>query len=219
MPLLLACSEAHDALFDLVPSSHSGINFKNQITESAEFNVLTEEYIFNGGGVAIADFNRDGLKDIFFAGNQVSNQLYLNKGNLQFKEVSMEAAVSAYDRWCTAVSITDINADGWPDIYVCAAMSENPLKRKNLLFVHSGLNENGIPIFKEMAENYGVADMGNAMGSVFFDYDKDGLLDLYIVNNEQLKSLPTNYRPKIVDGSAKGNDRLYKNNGNGTFSD
>jgi len=216
--LLLSCRQKEQKLFKPVPSSHSGITFNNAITESDTFNILTDEYIFNGGGVAVADFNNDGLPDLFFTGNQVGNKIYLNQGGLKFKDITEISGIEASETWSTGVAVVDINGDGLMDVYVTAAMYSEKEKRANLLFVNQGLNEQGIPVFKELAKEYGIADTGNGMGAVFFDYDKDGFLDLYILNNEQSQTIPINYRQKIVDGSAVNNDQLYKNNGNGTFS-
>lgn len=216
---MLSCNERKSTLFSRIPSQHSGIKFNNQIVETDSFNILTSEYIFNGGGVAIGDFNNDGRPDIFFTGNQVQNKLYLNQGDFKFEDVSKEARIGAKDSWNTGVALIDINNDNLLDIYVCAAMLPTDSEKANMLFVNQGLNEDGVPIFKEMAEQYGIADTGNSMGASFFDYDKDGLLDLYVVNNVIIHELPTNYRKKVIDGSAVSNDRLYRNNGDGTFTD
>jgi hypothetical protein len=216
--LLASCKQKEQKLFNAVPSSHTGITFNNSITETDTFNILTDEYIFNGGGVAVADFNNDGLPDLFFTGNQVSNKLYLNQGGLKFKDISEIAGIGDSETWSTGVAIVDVNSDGLMDVYVTAAMYPEKERRANLLFVNQGLNEQGIPVFKELAKEFGIADTGNGMGAVFFDYDKDGFLDLYVLNNEQSQTIPINYRQKIVDGSAINNDQLYKNNGDGTFS-
>ncbi|NNE78513.1 MAG: CRTAC1 family protein, partial [Pricia sp.] len=119
----------------------------------------------------------------------------------------------------TGVAVVDINADGWMDLYVCSAMNTATDKRANLLFINKGLNANGVPEFEEAAAKFGIAETGNSMAATFFDYDKDGFLDLYVLNNEQNHILPTNYRKKITDGSAVSNDRLYHNNGDNTFTD
>lgn len=216
--LIQSCKQKEQKLFKSVRSSHTGIAFNNAITETDTFNILTDEYIFNGGGVAVADFNNDGLPDLFFAGNQVGNKLYLNEGGLKFKDISEIAGIEALETWSTGVAVVDINGDGLMDVYVTAAMYPEKEKRENLLFVNQGMNEKGIPVFKELAKEYGIADTGNGMGAVFFDYDKDGFLDLYVLNNEQSQTIPINYRQKIVDGSAVNNDQLYKNNGDGTFT-
>ena len=219
LSLLYSCGEEETTLFRHLPSDRTGISFNNKILETDSSNILTNEYIFNGGGVAVGDFNNDNKPDLFFSGNQVGNSLYLNEGDFKFRDVSSTAAITAADRWSTGVAVVDINADGWQDIYVCAAMSPTPEKRANMLFVNQGPDDNGIPVFREMAQDYGIAETGNSMGAAFFDYDRDGYLDLYVLNNEQVHTLPTNYRQKITDGSAVSNDRLYHNNGNRTFSD
>lgn len=217
--LISACkNKSHDTLFTLKSSKTTGITFNNQIIETDSANILTEEYIFNGGGVAIGDFNNDGTPDVFFTGNQVPNKLYLNLGGFKFKDVSSVAGIEAKDRWNTGATVVDINTDGLLDIYVCAARETDLSKRANLLFVNQGMDSNGVPRFKELAKQYKIDESGNSMGAAFFDYDKDGLLDLYVLNNEQVHVLPTNYRKKVVDGSAVSNDQLYHNNGDGTFS-
>ncbi|RIV71310.1 VCBS repeat-containing protein [Flagellimonas aequoris] len=217
--LFSSCQKSPKVLFKQMHADKTGISFNNKIVETDSFNILTSEYIFNGGGVAVGDFNNDGKSDILFTGNQVANKLYLNKGDFNFKEVGKESGIGAEDRWCTGVAVVDINLDGWLDAYICTAMNNESEKRKNLLFVNQGLDKNGVPQFREMAAEYGIDDSRNSMNATFFDYDKDGLLDLYVLNNQQTHTLPTNYRPKINDGSAVSNDRLYHNNGDGTFSD
>ncbi|MBD0778799.1 VCBS repeat-containing protein [Maribacter sp. ANRC-HE7] len=216
---VISCQKKDNTLFSKVSSDHSGITFNNKIVETDSFNILTSEYIFNGGGVAVGDFNNDNKQDLFFTGNQVANKLYLNQGDFKFKDVSTESGIEALNKWKTGVSLIDINNDGFLDIYVCAAMFPSSSEMANLLFVNQGLNENGIPTFKEMAKAYGIADTGNSMNATFFDYDKDGFLDLYVLNNTDIHKLPSNYRIKITDGSALSNDRLYHNNGNNTFTD
>uniref|UniRef100_UPI003593A640 FG-GAP repeat domain-containing protein n=1 Tax=Pricia sp. TaxID=2268138 RepID=UPI003593A640 len=213
---LSSCQEKKNTLFSKVSSKDSGITFNNQIIENDSFNILTNEYIFNGGGVAVGDFDNDNRPDLFFTGNQVVNKLYLNQGYLKFKDVSDEAGIEANDRWKTGIAVIDINNDNLLDVYVCAAMLT---EKANMLFVNQGVDENGVPNFKEMARQYGIADTRNSMGATFFDYNNDGLMDLYVLNNVEIHELPTNYRAKITDGSALSNDRLYRNNGNGTFSD
>ena len=215
----LASCTREKTLFELRPSEDTGIDFNNQITESDSFNILTDEYIFNGGGVVVADFDKNGLPDLFFTGNQVANKLYLNKGEFEFEDISSSAGIEAADKWCTGSVAVDINGDGWMDIYVAAAMKLGEGERNNLLFVNQGKNSAGVVTFKEMASQYGIADSGNSMGAAFIDYDLDGDLDLYVLNNEQSSASPTNYREKIIDGSAINNDKFYRNNGDGTFTD
>jgi hypothetical protein len=210
-----ACSPEKDTLFKLADPSDTGIHFSNRITENDTFNILKEEYVYNGGGVGIGDFNRDGLEDVYFTGNMVANALYLNEGNMKFADITEQAGVAGEDRWCSGVAVVDINEDGWQDIYVSATIYKDPQRRKNLLYVNQGLNEQGIPVFKESAEAYGIADDGNSTQAAFFDYDLDGDLDLYVLTNVIDTKLPGSYREKITDGTALNNDRLYRNEGMG----
>jgi enediyne biosynthesis protein E4 len=218
--ILFSCGQSkEDKLFHLLTSRQTGIDFANLIDETDSFNIMTEEFIFNGAGVGVGDFNNDGLPDLFFAGNEVNNRLYLNKGAMKFQDVTDISGVGAANKWSTGVAVVDINEDGWMDVYVAAAMKKDSLERANMLFVHQGLDENGIPVFKEMAAEYGIDDKGYSMSATFFDYNNDGLLDLYVLNNLLVTSLPGVFRDKITDGSAGNNDRLYRNNGDGTFTD
>lgn len=206
-------------LFRLLPPSRTGISFKNQLSESDSLNILNYANIYNGGGVGIGDFNNDGLPDIFLSGNMVSSKLYLNRGNLRFEDITDRAGVGGSGHWCTGATVVDINADGLPDLYVAASFRNDPNLRTNLLYINKGPDHNGIPIFEESAKQYGIADTGYSTIGVFFDYDHDGDLDLYVVTNQlNDPKTPIRFRPKIVDGSALNNDRLYRNNGNGTFT-
>ena len=216
---LTNCEKKQNTLFSLKDPDDTGIHFNNLVTETDSFNILSYEYIYNGGGVGIADFNNDQKQDIFFTGNQVPNKLYLNQGNFKFKDISETANVNVSGRWNSGVAVVDINNDGWMDIYVCATTHPNPENRRNMLFVNQGADSNGQPAFKEMAAEYKIDYDGNSIAAAFFDYDRDGDLDLYILENQKLTNAPTNYRAKIADGSAANNDRLFRNEGNGTFSD
>ncbi|MEO5594571.1 MAG: VCBS repeat-containing protein [Chitinophagaceae bacterium] len=208
-----------NTLFKLLPPSRTGIAFANTITESDSLNILNQANIYNGGGVGVADFNNDGLMDIYFSGNMVGNKLYLNKGSLKFEDVTSASRSGGEGRWCTGVSVVDINNDGWMDIYVSASFRKDPLRRTNLFYINQGLNKEGIPTFKESAAAYGLADAGFSTQGVFFDYDNDGDLDLYLVTNElNDPKTPIKFRPKVTDGTALNTDRLYRNNGNATFT-
>ena len=164
-------------LFEVVPSSATGIEFSNIITESPDFNYIQYDVIFNGGGVALADFNNDGLVDIYFTGNQVRDALYLNKGNMQFEDISQASGITENNLWSSSVSVADVNGDGYLDIYVCKYLLANDNSRKNVLYIN-----NGDMTFVDKAEEYGVADMGYSTSATFFDMDEDGDLDLYVGN-------------------------------------
>jgi hypothetical protein len=215
--LVVCCKPSDQTLFKELPSKSTHIDFNNRIIETDTFNILTNEYIFNGGGVAAADFNNDGLTDLYFTGNQVENRLYLNKGDLIFDDITERSQTAAVDNWSTGVVVADVNSDGWLDMYVCTAMNTN--QRENLLYLNQGLDNEGVPYFKEQGDRFKVASTSNSMAAAFFDYNKDGLLDLYVVNNEQTEMNPNKYRKKIVDGSAPSTDQLFRNNGDGTFTD
>ncbi|RMF23292.1 MAG: VCBS repeat-containing protein, partial [Bacteroidetes bacterium] len=214
MLLLGACSRP-EPLFQRLEPERTGVDFVNRITENDTFNILDFEYVYNGGGVAVADFNGDGLQDLFFTGNMSPNRLYLNRGDWHFEDVTETAGVAAPGRWCSGVAVTDLNLDGRPDLYVCATTYRPGSRRRNLLFVHQGLDEEGRPRFREMAAAYGLADSSHTTNAAFFDYDGDGDLDCYLLVNEMdsLK-LPNKYREKITDGSSSRTDRLLRNDWN-----
>ncbi|MEI8111327.1 MAG: VCBS repeat-containing protein [Chitinophagia bacterium] len=211
--LLISCSKP--TLFEQVPSSKSGIHFSNVITETDSINVLDFENVYNGGGVGIGDFNNDGLQDIYFSGNLVSNRLYLNKGNFSFADVTSSAGVGGDGKWCRGVSVVDINNDGWQDIYVCATLLKDPAKREHLLYINQGLDKSGNPFFVNEAKAYGLALTTHGTMAAFFDYDNDGDLDVYLANNEIVKNdYPNRFRPVLQDGSHPNTDQLLRNDYN-----
>lgn len=214
--LFCACKKADPALFQLLPPNRTGIDFANYLAEGDSLNILNYVYYYNGGGVGIGDFNNDGLEDIFFSGNEVSSRLYLNKGNLEFEDITQAAGLET-TAWCTGVAVADVNADGWLDIYVCTAGYPQPEHRRNLLFINKG--KKGIPAFREMAAEYGLADTSYSTQAAFFDYDLDGDLDLYLLNHANERATLNTPLPKKTNGEGNSNDRLYRNNGNGTFTD
>jgi hypothetical protein len=212
-----SCSQKQ-TLFNLVSPDNSGVHFNNKIVENDSLNPIDVTNIYNGGGVGIGDFNNDGLQDIYFTGNKVSNKLYLNKGKLKFDDVTEEAKVNGDGRWCRGVSVIDINNDGWMDIYVCVSMEKDPKKRQNLLYINQGLDKNGVPVFKESAAEYGLNDTTHSTMASFFDYDNDGDLDMYLVVNVILREFnPSAFRPKITDGSFPSTGRLYRNDWDSTL--
>ncbi|MEO6289876.1 MAG: VCBS repeat-containing protein [Ginsengibacter sp.] len=178
-------------------------------------NPLNHINIYNGGGVGIGDFNNDGLQDVYFTGNMVSNKLYLNKGNMKFEDITEFSNTLGGNRSCRGVSVIDINNDGKQDIYVCVTLTDDPQKRKNILYVNQGVDEKGIPVFKDMAPEYGLDDSTHTTMAYFFDYDNDGDLDVYLVVNEHLPlDNPSKFRPVITDGSHPSTDRLFRNDWN-----
>jgi enediyne biosynthesis protein E4 len=215
--LVISCREK--TLFRMMDPSRTGIHFSNSIEESEEFNALTYEYIYNGGGVGAGDLNGDGLPDLVFAGNMVSSKAYINEGNFRFRDITANFEGLTDDQWYSSVSIVDINNDGLKDVYLTSTKDTDREKCRNRLWVNQGLNDDGDPVFREMAADYGIDYSGQSVAAVFLDYDLDGDIDLYILNNTLTQRMNTNYRAKITDGSAGNNDRLFRNNGNGTFSD
>jgi hypothetical protein len=204
--------------FKLLTPGQTGVAFSNTIATSDSINVLTDVYVYNGGGVAAGDIDNDGLPDLFFTGNLVSSRLYLNKGTMQFEDIT-EAAGVATRGWASGVSLVDINSDGYLDIYVSMSGPPwaKPEETANLLFIN-----NGNRTFTESAAKYGVDDPGFTTHAVFLDYDRDGDLDLFLLGNSpqdfarsQLELHPTGQRRH----SSAGYDRLYRNNGNATFTD
>lgn len=205
---IAACNSKSGRLFTALHSDESGIDFINSIDENQLPKESLNEFAYMGGGVGIIDVNNDGLKDIFFSGNQVNCRLYLNKGGNHFEDITKSAGI-ATDVWCTGVSIADINADGFDDIYVCTYGRNLAERAKNLLFINQHNNS-----FKEEAGVYGLADSSYSSQAVFFDYDKDGDLDVYIANYLMNASYSANYLfPKNLTGSSPANDRLYRNDG------
>ncbi len=216
--ILMSCDKELPRFTQLSPDD-TGIQFNNEIIQQDSFNIMHNEYMYNGGGVGIADLNNDGLQDVIFTGNKVMSRIYLNRGELRFEDITHTFAGLSNTQWMSGVAVVDINADSWLDLYFTSTMSKDSMLRKNQLWVNQGLDENGIPQFKEMADAYGIAGNDYSMHAAFFDYDLDGDLDLYVLNNIVSKEVPTNYRAKINDGSSINNDRLYKNMGDGHFAD
>lgn len=176
---ILGCSsEPKKEGFTLLSKSQTGLDFRNILNETENFNIFKYQYFYNGGGVAVADYNNDGLEDVFFTGNMVKNRLFLNEGDLSFRNITEESGVALYEGWCTGANAVDVNNDGWMDIYVCRAGYPFEKLRHNLLLVNNRDNT-----FTDKAKEYGIDDPAYSTHSSFFDYDKDGDLDLFLVNH------------------------------------
>ncbi len=200
-------------LFEEKPTSETGVNFINRVQDSDELNILDYLYFYNGAGVAAGDVNNDGLIDLFFVSNLESNKLYLNKGNLQFDDVSQQAHIQGNSSWNTGVSMVDINHDGWLDIYVCAVVGIHGFMGHNELYINQ---QDGT--FKEEAKSYGLDIQSYATSAAFFDYDQDGDLDMYLLNHGIHNT--SNYLGESTRNSFNkmSSDKLYKNE-NGFFTD
>jgi len=212
------CGKKDRPLFELLSASRTGVTFANTITTSDSLNVQTDVYIYNGAGVAVGDVDGDGLPDIYFAGNMVSSRLYRNKGEMRFEDVTERAGVGT-TRWATGATMVDINGDGRLDIYVSVSGPERSkaADRANLLFVN-----NGDRTFTEAAAKYGVADTGYTTHAAFLDYDGDGCLDLFLLNNSPhdfSRGEATRHHPSGMRGETPGShNQLYRNDCRGSFT-
>ena len=222
--LLASCGAKEErpsanALFKSIPAAESGITFENRLTFDQTFNIYTYRNYYNGGGVGIGDVNNDGLMDIYLSANMLPNRLFLNKGGMRFEDITEKAGVAGTKSWSTGVSLADVNGDGLLDIYVCNSGDIKGDNKQNELFINQGPGPDGIPVFSEEAEKYGLADKGYSTHAAFFDYDKDGDLDLYLLNNSYQAigsfNLRKNERPKR---DPLGGDKLFRNDGE-TFTD
>lgn len=214
---LISCdskTENNSTLFELLSSEKTKIDFINNITYTNEFNIYTYRNFYNGGGVGLGDVNNDGLLDIYLTANQLPNRLYINKGNFVFEDVTETAKLSGNRAWSTGVSMVDINSDGWLDIYVCNSGDVYGDNRQNEFFIN-----NGDGTFSENAEEMGLADPGLSTHAAFFDYDKDGDLDVYLLNNSFTAVSTFNFQKKFRDKrDQKGGDKLFRND-SGKFID
>ncbi|WP_234572945.1 VCBS repeat-containing protein [Rhodohalobacter sp. 614A] len=214
--LLFGCTKTDRkaSLFELLPPSQTGIEFQNKVEESMDLNIVTFEMLYNGAGVAAGDINNDGLTDLFFASNMGKSRIYINEGDFKFSDITETSGINTEEKWASGVTMMDINADGFLDLYISfGGPYADPSRRANELYIN-----NGNQTFSEQAEQYGIADTGFTTQAVFFDYNKNGLLDLYLLTNGQGDVPPNVIRPKQVRGEHLNTDRLYKNNGDGTFS-
>ncbi len=211
--LTAACSNKKEktstaAIFKKLNPKQTGVQFENTLIENDSLNYFTYAYIYMGGGISVGDINNDGLTDLFFTGNMVPNKLYLNKGNLQFEDISESAGIDGDSRWYTGTTMVDINNDGYLDIYCSVGGKFGP--KENQLFINNGDNT-----FTEKAQEYGIADPSNSVQATFFDYDLDGDLDLYVANYPPTPFDAPNYfyRFKQLSQKPLESDRLFKNEG------
>ncbi len=205
---------SEDQLFTLMPESYTGAGFVNHLDYDEQlkkkFNIYTYRNFYNGGGVALGDINQDGLIDIFLTSNMGPNVLYLNKGDLKFEDISGQAGISGHGEWSTGASLADVNGDGWTDIYVCNSGNVEGDERHNELYIN-----NGDLTFTESAAEYGIDDRGYSTHGAFFDYDRDGDLDLYLLNNsfKAIGSFDQNESQRLVRDTI-GGDKLFRNDDN-----
>ena len=200
-------------LFTRMPSSYTGVRFENRLEETRELNVFTYRNFYNGGGVGIGDLTGDGLPELLLTSNLGGNTLYLNEGKFRFRDITKDAGVAGKGYWATGVTFADVNGDGRLDIYVCYAGNVAGERRANELYINNGLNSKGVPTFSERAAELGLADEAYSTHAAFFDYDRDGRLDMFLVNNS--------FRPVSSFGlrnirhirNALGGHKLYRNEG------
>jgi len=221
---MVSCSNkpgnANKPVFQVMESTETGLNFNNKLTPTQEFNVFKYMYYYNGGGIGAGDFNNDGRIDVFFAGNQTSNRLFLNKGNLQFTDVTAEAKIPQDGGWSTGVSVVDINNDGLLDIYICRVGNLETLHSHNQLLICQGIDKNGVPFYKDMAKEYGLDFSGFSTQAVFIDYDMDGDLDMYLLNHSVHQN--GTYGPRderLTVLNPLSGDRLFRNDSGNKFTD
>ncbi len=208
--LLLSCKKTEEnTLFESLPASETGIDFVNRSLEKKDFNIFNYRNFYNGGGVAIGDVNNDGLSDIFVTSNFEDNKLYLNKGSLKFEDITVKAGIVGKKFWSTGVTFADINGDGLMDIYVCNSGSRD--QRGNQLYINQGI-KNGVPTYLEKAKEAGLEDGGFSTHAAFFDYDRDGDLDMYLLNNSFTPIDKLGYQNLRNERDKLGGDKLFKNN-------
>ncbi len=210
--LFIGSTAAGQPLFTLLPAQQTGIKFQNNISESPTQNVLQYEYFYNGGGVAVGDLNNDGLPDIVFTANIDQPKVYFNKGHLSFEDVTSKTKIKA-SGWKTGVTMADVNADGWLDVYICRSGNGEEAERRNLLYINQ---KDGT--FKEMGAQYGVDDKAHSTQAVFFDYDNDGDLDLFVLNHstKRYRNFDVAWMKSSRDSLA--GDKLFRND-KGHFTD
>ena len=203
-----------DPLFRKLSADETRVNFVNTVTDDKDFNVFNYRNFYNGGGVAIGDVNNDGLSDVLMISNMGDNKLYLNRtksGNIQFEDVTAKAGVAGKRAWSTGATFADVNGDGRLDLYVCNAGIRTGDDRANELFINNGNDANGIPTFTERADEYGLDDRGFSTHAAFFDYDRDGDLDMYLLNNSFMPVGRLAYANIRAQRDSLGGHKLFRN--------
>ncbi|HEY9490280.1 MAG TPA: VCBS repeat-containing protein, partial [Chryseosolibacter sp.] len=215
--IIAACStspegsenENEEKLFIRLSAEETGIEFINALEERGDLDVFRYRNFYNGGGVGIGDINNDGLADVYLTSNMGDNKLYLNKGNWKFEDITSHARVRGSKIWSTGISMADVNGDGWLDLYVCNAGDVKGGRRENELFIN-----NGDLTFTESAEKFGLADPGFTTHAAFFDFDKDGDLDCYVLNNSYRPASSLGYRNLRNERDKLGGHKLFRNDNN-----
>jgi hypothetical protein len=210
--VVASCKPGPPPLFELLDASRTGITFSNTLPEDSTFNILNYLYYYNGGGVAVGDINNDGLPDLYFTSNRGSNRLYLNKGNYQFADITERAAVADSAGWKTGVTMADVNGDGYVDIYV-SGVSYLGMHGRNVLYIN-----NGDGTFTDRTKEYGLDFEGYSTQALFFDYDNDGDLDVYLLNHSVHAEHGAANAASRTARNPRAGDRLYRNDG-GHFVD
>ncbi|RWZ88072.1 MAG: hypothetical protein EO766_08735 [Hydrotalea sp. AMD] len=207
-------------MFRVLTDTQTGLHFQNHLKPSPNFNMFKYMYFYNGAGVGAGDFNNDGKIDLFFTANQGDNKLYLNKGGLKFEDVTQQAGIPEDGEWSTGVSVVDINNDGLLDIYICRVGHYEVLNGHNQLLICTGIDSAGIPHYKDEAKAYGLDFSGFSTQAVFFDYDMDGDLDMFLLNHSvHQNGLFAPRKNFLGTYDSLSGDRIYRNNGNHTFTD
>jgi len=215
--IFIGCNDKRGQFVKL-PNSQTGISFVNELTPTEDLNILTYLYYYNGAGIAAGDYNNDGLIDLYFVGNQVADKLYLNQGNFNFEDVTEKAGIINSSEWSTGVSHVDVNNDGLLDIYICKIGAYQAISGTNLLYINQGISANGIPEFKESGTSYGLDLVGFSTHAVFFDYDLDNDIDMFLLNHSVHPNRSYGNGKKRSEIDTFSGDRLLENE-NGVFHD
>lgn len=212
-PRLADAPPVDTTLFTLMPSAYTGVAFTNRVVDSQEGNVFTYRNFYNGGGVALGDLTGDGLPEVVLTSNQEGPTLYLNEGKFRFRDITKASGFVDEQPWTTGVTLADVNGDGKLDIYVSHAGAGEPATRANTLWINEGVGKDSVPTFKEMARQYGVADEGWSTHAAFLDFDRDGDLDLFVINNSPRPVNSFGVRNTRDERHPYGGDHFYRNDG------